>query len=459
MPRVPTVALVLAVLVFGLVAPAEPSGASTGAALRTTTAAGISDSFERAELGSSWTVHVGVPGTVAGSDLGLLSGSIAILSWAAPLPADQFSEAEVAEGIDPRMQRQVFVRRRASDSARYALHYNLGVSPQRWELKYDGVLPSQTKLLATATSPSGPLPGDVIRIEAEGETLRGYKNGRLVIQAVDRSPQRIVAGAPGMALVLIGASVSRPAPVFERWAGGPIAPPQPRITAFRRSGSQVLFSTVRPDCFSVRFASSARSRHTFTVTNARKRVVWRAVGVGEANVSRVLRWCGRAGPGNPARGTPLSLGRYRATLEVAAAPADRAPASAPFFERTWTLELRTGVVSRRYQVSKEARSIRPVTSGDCRATRSTRVAGWRLQCLGAGGTARIIFDMPLGRREFSTVALGKVKVRGIGTYSSATAVLRKRSNGPRVVATVVVSGRRVLDVQGVTVPVVVRFRR
>lgn len=456
----PLVALLLAVATLGFACGGGAFGAGQRAdAGNGTTAEGASDSFERAELGSSWTVHVGAPGTVAGSDLGLLSGSIAILSWAAPLPADQFSEAEVAEGIDPRMQRQVFVRRRASDSARYALHYNLGVSPQRWELKYDGVLPSQTRLLATAASPSGPVPGDVIRIEAEGETLRGYKNGRLVIEAMDRSPQRIVAGAPGMAFVLIGASVSRPAPVFERWAGGPVASPQPRITVFGRSGSQVLYSTVRPDCFSVRFASDARSRYAFTVTNARKRVVWKVVGVGEANVSRVLRWCGRAGPGRPDRGTPLPVGRYRAKLEVSAAPVGRTAGSAPFFARAWTLDLRTGVVRRRYQVSKEARLSRPVTTGGCRATRSTRVAGWRLRCLGAAGTARITFDMPLGRKEFLSAALGKVKVRGIGSYSSATAVLRKRSNGPRVVATVVVRGRRVLDIEGVTVPVVVRFRR
>lgn len=454
----PTVALVLAVLV-GLVMRAETSGASSGPALGATSSDVVSDSFERTALGSSWTVHVGVPGTVAGSDLGLLSGSIAILSWAAPLPADQFSEAEVAEGIDPRMQRQVFVRRRGSDSARYALHYNLGVSPQRWELKYDGVPPGQTKLLATATSPPGPLPGDVIRIEAEGEKLRGYKNGRLVIQAEDTSPQRIVSGAPGMAFVLIGGSVSRAAPVFERWAGGAVAPPEPRMTALSRSRSQILYTTVRPDCFSVRFASNARSRYAFTVTNVRKRVVWKDVGVGEANVSKMLRWCGRTGPGKPDRGAPLPVGRYRAKLEVSAAPVGRTPASAPFFARAWTLDLRSGVVSRRYQLAKEARSIRPVTSGDCRATRSSRVPGWRLRCLGAGGTARLIFDMPLGRKRFLSVALGKVKVRGIGTYSSATAVLRKRSSGPRVVATVIVSGRRALDIQGVTVPAVVRFRR
>ena len=454
----PLAALLLALASLGLALGGGAFGASKRADARTsTTGEGASDSFERAELGSSWTVHVGVPGTVAGSDLGLLSGSIAILSWAAPLPADQFSEAEIAEAIDPRMQRQVFVRRRASDSARYALHYNLGVSPQRWELKYDGVPPSQTRLLATAASPSGPVPGDVIRIEAEGETLRGYKNGRMVIQAADTSSQRIVAGAPGMAFVLIGASVSRPAPVFERWRGGPVAPPQPRITAFSRSGSQVLFSTVQPDCFSVRFASSARSRYAFTVTNARERVVWKAAGVGEANVAKVLRWCGRTGPGSPDRGAPLPVGRYRAKLEVSAAPVGRAPGSVPFFTRAWTLDVRTGVVSRRYQVSKEARSTRPVTTGDCRATRS--VAGWRLRCLGTGGTARIDFDMALGRKEFLSAVLGKVKVRGIGSYSSATAVLRKRSNGPRVVATVVVSGRRVLDIAGVTVPVVVRFRR
>lgn len=298
----------------------------------------VSDSFERAALGSSWSIHVGTPGVVAGN-LGLLSGSIAILSWAAPLPADQFSEAEIAAGIRPLMQRQVFVRRRASDSARYALHYNLGVSPQRWELKYDGVPPSQTKLLATATTPSGPVPGDVIRIEAERDVLRGYKNGRLVVQANDTSAQRIVTGAPGTAFVLIGDSVAQPSPVFESWAGGALAQPEPKIVRLSRSGPLVLAPTVRPTCFSVRFVSNARFQHTFTVTNARKKVVWKNVGLGGAGRPTAIQWCGRTSAKTPNRGKILPAGKYRARLDVSVAHAGEPPASSAFYSRTWRLEI------------------------------------------------------------------------------------------------------------------------
>lgn len=298
-----------------------------------------SDAFERAALGPSWSVHAGTPGIVAGSDLGLLAGSIAILSWTGPLPADQFSEAEVAAGIDARMQRQVFVRRRAPDSARYAFHYNLGVSPQRWELKYDGVPTPQTRLLATALTPGGPVSGDVIRIEARGSTLRGYKNGRLVLQAQDTAAQRIVGGAAGAAFVLMGESVARPSPVFERWAGGGLAAPEPRLTLLSRSSSRILDSS-SSDCFVVRFASSVRARHAFTVTNSSNVVVWREVASDRARVRRVVRWCGRARVKAPNRARPLPPGGYRAKLEVTAVPAQGRAARAPFFTRTWSLGLR-----------------------------------------------------------------------------------------------------------------------
>lgn len=315
----------------GNAAPTRESRSDTGS---------VSDDFERSALGSNWSIHLGNPGIVSGSDLGLLSGPIAILSWAAPLPADQFSEAEIADGIDPLMQRQVFVRRRAADGARYALHYNLRSGEHGWEIKYDGVPTSQTKLLATAATPSRPVAGDVIRIEAEESSIRGYKNGQLVLQTIDRSAQKLTAGTPGMAFPFVSGPVPQPYPVFERWAGGALASPEPRIVTFSRFGSLVLSATARQVCFSVRFVSNTRFWHTFTVTDARRRVVLKDVRLGEAGGPRVLRWCGRTTSKPPSQGKPLPAGRYRARLSVFVAPAGGQPAPVAFFTRAWQLEIR-----------------------------------------------------------------------------------------------------------------------
>lgn len=299
----------------------------------------VSDDFERAALGPNWNVHVGNPGIVSGSDLGLLSGAIAILSWAAPLPADQFSQAEIAADIDPQMQRQVFVRRRASDGARYALHYNLRRGEEGWEIKYDGVPTPQTKLLATAATPSRPVAGDVIRVEAEGNSIRGYKNGRLVLQATDTSTQKLTAGTPGMAFPFVPGPVPRPSPVFETWTGGELAPREPRLVRFA-SGSPILYLTGKPACFLIRFVPNTRVRHVFTVTDVRKAVVWRSIGLGEAGRPKVIRWCGRT-KSKTTTGTPLPAGRYRAKLQISVARAGNPPVPTAFFVRTWVLTIRS----------------------------------------------------------------------------------------------------------------------
>lgn len=210
--------------------PTEPPPTTTEPTMST-----YADDFERPSLGADWTVHTlvsaGVPDIVNGSDLGLMSGAFGLLSWAAAVPADQFSEAEIAVGSDERMAKGVYVRRRTSDRARYQFHYDTNgteaVPQPHWQIKYDGVPSASTRVIAIALTPAAPVPGDVLRIEAEGSTLRGYLNGQLVVSGTDTA---IPAGTIGVAFTVAGVTgIPLPSPVFERWAGGDLvaAPPPP----------------------------------------------------------------------------------------------------------------------------------------------------------------------------------------------------------------------------------------
>ena len=62
---------------------AGPEGAASLARELRPAIGSVLDNFDRPALGSNWNVHVGNPGIISGTDLGLLTGSIAILSWSA----------------------------------------------------------------------------------------------------------------------------------------------------------------------------------------------------------------------------------------------------------------------------------------------------------------------------------------------------------------------------------------
>src|SRR5688572_31735289 len=97
------------------------------------------DDFERAALGPDWGLASPSCAIVGQSDLGT-TASGCFAGWTASLfQADQFSEAATALDGDPGMLEQVFVRRRASDAARYGFHWNGDPGALRWELKFDGV--------------------------------------------------------------------------------------------------------------------------------------------------------------------------------------------------------------------------------------------------------------------------------------------------------------------------------
>ncbi len=195
-----------------------------GPALTVSTSA--NDDFERSSLGTNWTATLGSPVTVNSSDLGAGSFSgVHIATWAgASFLPDQFCEAKIAPDLVSNMQHQVFVRRRSSDAARYAFHYNGEATPSpRWEIKYDGVATEFTYLLATSTDPA-PVPGDTLRLEARGTnpvTIKGYHNGVLLLTGTDSTADRITSGPPGLVFrAFVGASLTYPSPVFENWSGG-----------------------------------------------------------------------------------------------------------------------------------------------------------------------------------------------------------------------------------------------
>jgi hypothetical protein len=67
-----------------------------------------------------------------------------------------------------------------------------------------------------------PLPGDTIRVEVEGYTLRGYHNGQLVLEAEDTDATKIAEGDTGLAARWATGNMGtdQAAKVWESWAGG-----------------------------------------------------------------------------------------------------------------------------------------------------------------------------------------------------------------------------------------------
>lgn len=189
----------------------------------------VVDNFQRASLGSNWTVHLGDAAIVASADWGAAqSAGIHISSWAgSPTPGlNQFAQGVVASGVDALMQRQVYVRRRSADTARYALHYNFEFSPTpQWEIKYDGVATEFTRILATSTA-TGHAAGSVLRLEARGSgatvSLKAYHNGVLLMEADDTDADRInTLGPPGLVCrAAVGETLSYPSPVFAEFSAG-----------------------------------------------------------------------------------------------------------------------------------------------------------------------------------------------------------------------------------------------
>lgn len=187
------------------------------------------DDFQRASLGSNWSVILGNSSIVASADYGLSAASIGIATWVGTsLTADQFCEATLAADWDTDLLAQICVRRRSSDSARYAFHYdsdfNDGNPTVQWEIKYDGVASQDTRSLAGDTTRPGPVPGDTLRLEIRDYELRAYHNGELIFNVTDTDASKIASGPPALVgRASVGASIAYPAPVFSSWRGGSLA--------------------------------------------------------------------------------------------------------------------------------------------------------------------------------------------------------------------------------------------
>jgi hypothetical protein len=195
--------------------------------------AGTTDDFERTSLGPNWEVVYPVPPNdqvriVGDSDLGMGPGQFGffLVDRIAPVfGADQFGEATIPTDVTAGWAHQVYVRRRASDGARYGFGYDNDPGQPNfgdWYFKYDGVPGPQTRMFVTAPATVTPVPGDTIRVEIRGYTLRGYLNGALVLEGTDTDASRIADGVPGLAARwAIGAMpTTSTAIVWESWAGG-----------------------------------------------------------------------------------------------------------------------------------------------------------------------------------------------------------------------------------------------
>lgn len=179
----------------------------------------VSDDFERASLGSNWTVRFPVPdnggpggaaqnGIIGSSDLGTTNGanSFSIVERTAEtFAADQYAEGRISsEANTSTWAFQIFGRRRSSDGARYGFHYDndpTQIPYGRFCIKYDGVASNLTRVIAQGPVDfvNVPQPGDALRIEIRGYTIRALWNGIVVLEATDTDASKIASGRPGLA--------------------------------------------------------------------------------------------------------------------------------------------------------------------------------------------------------------------------------------------------------------------
>lgn len=193
------------------------------------------DDFERSALGGDWMIVFPPPPNdqvriVGGSDLGMVPGPEGFFLATRVDPtfsADQFCEGTIPLDVTGGWAHQVYVRWRQSDRARYGFGYDNDPNQAQygsWYFKYDGVPTAQTRYFATSPASSTflPQPGDTLRVEISGYTLRGYLNGTKVLEATDTDPSKIANGLPGLAARWANGNTqtTTTVKVWESWAGG-----------------------------------------------------------------------------------------------------------------------------------------------------------------------------------------------------------------------------------------------
>ncbi len=189
----------------------------------------VTDDFERASLGSNWTLQTGNAGIANSSDLGILAGAFDVAYWAPTVfGADQYTEITVSSNKVSNVMCQACVRRRASDNARYAFHWDDDAGDSEptpmWAIKYDGVPTPDVVLLVSDTTRAPLVNGDVLRLEARGQSpvnLKAYLNGRLILEANDSATTRIASGQPSVGMrPWVGVTPAYPSPIVESFSAG-----------------------------------------------------------------------------------------------------------------------------------------------------------------------------------------------------------------------------------------------
>lgn len=168
------------------------------------------DDFQRTTVGPNWWVNKGEAAIIGGSAFGVATTIQVIAGYQASFASDQFSEAVVVAGFNRLDRLQVCVRMNSSTNERYALLFR--PDSALYQLKFDGAEPGVVLASVAAT---GPGPGDILRIEARGTSLRGLVNGVVVLEATNGA---LTSGSPGVSMRAI--SGVAPAAFWESWRGG-----------------------------------------------------------------------------------------------------------------------------------------------------------------------------------------------------------------------------------------------
>lgn len=222
----------------------------------------VKDAFSGSSVSSNWAplgpYAVNSQFTITGmTDLAKRIWGATGMYWSAnSFSSDQFSEAVISPNMgyapnpdDSLLLEQVFVRFRSSDKARYGFHFEPEVNGTsqcgkrrtvsgrpEWQLKFDGVPSCRVVLMAYNPNMRGPMPGDTIRIEVQGMTIKGFWKQAGSSQYIEVlrytdtnplvNPNPIAAGRPGIVTRerrdpgYDTSVIQYPTPIFDEWSGG-----------------------------------------------------------------------------------------------------------------------------------------------------------------------------------------------------------------------------------------------
>lgn len=174
------------------------------------------DDFARPDgaPGPNWAWQQGALGTpiIRNGTLGSTNTGLVIAWWTPDLfGPDQWSEITVAPNFNPAVLLQVFVRRQATTLCRYGFHYQ--ASTGKYTLKYDGC--ASAPGISFVEVPGVQFqPGDVVRLEVYGTTLRGLINGVVVISGTHTA---LTGGQTGLVINPYAVTAQQ---AVEQWRGG-----------------------------------------------------------------------------------------------------------------------------------------------------------------------------------------------------------------------------------------------